>query len=211
MDVVSGTMALSDRSAGPHVAFRQEADAALVAAARAGDRDAVETLVRRHDRWVRHVVYATLAQPGEVDDVVQHVWTNVWQQIGPLAEPARWRGWLYKMARNAAVDAVERLARERQCRNGFQARLRVSKERGPAEAVIREEQHHRVLDAIRGLPAHYREPFVLRHLEGWSYAQIGEAMDMPIDTVETRLVRARRLLRAALQDGRQREERHERQ
>ncbi len=201
MDVVSGTMALSDRSAGPHVAFRQEPDAALVASARTGDRDAVEALVRRHDRWVRHVVYATLGQPSEVDDVVQQVWATVWQQIGSLADPARWRGWLYKLARNAAVDAVERLARERQRRNGLHARLQVARAHDPPQAAIQEEQHRRVLDAIRGLPAIYREPFVLRHLEGWSYAQIGEAMDMPIDTVETRLVRARRLLRAALQDG----------
>lgn len=200
MDVVSGTMALSDRTADPHVAVRQDADEALVAAARNGDRDAVEALVRRHDRWVRHVIYSTVGHPNEVDDVAQQVWANVWHQIGTLADPARWRGWLYKMARNAAVDAVERLARERQRRNGFHARLQIAREHEPPQAAIREEQHRRVLDAIRGLPAIYREPFVLKHLEGWSYAQIAEAMDMPIDTVETRLVRARRLLRAALQD-----------
>jgi RNA polymerase sigma-70 factor (ECF subfamily) len=57
-----------------------------------------------------------------------------------------------------------------------------------------------VLEAIRALPALYREPFVLRHLQGWSYRQIAETMGLPVDTVETRLVRARRLLREAL-DG----------
>ena len=53
--------------------------------------------------------------------------------------------------------------------------------------------------AIAGLPVLYREPFVLRVLEGWSYEQIGEALRLPKDTVETRLVRARRLLRERLQ------------
>jgi ribosomal protein S3 len=42
---------------------------------------------------------------------------------------------------------------------------------------------------------------VLKHVEGWSYAQIGEALELPIDTVETRLVRARRLLREKLADA----------
>ena len=64
--------------------------------------------------------------------------------------------------------------------------------------MVRSETHQRVLNAIAGLPEIYREPFVLRHLEDWSYKQIAEAMDMPVDTVETRLVRARRLLREAL-------------
>ena len=49
------------------------------------------------------------------------------------------------------------------------------------------------------LPAIYREPFVLRHLEDWSYAEIGEVLGLSVDTVETRLVRARRLLREMLQ------------
>jgi RNA polymerase sigma-70 factor, ECF subfamily len=46
----------------------------------------------------------------------------------------------------------------------------------------------------------YREPFVLRHMNGWNYQQIAEAMEMPVDSIETRLVRARRLLRDALKD-----------
>jgi RNA polymerase sigma-70 factor (ECF subfamily) len=48
------------------------------------------------------------------------------------------------------------------------------------------------------LPAIYREPFALRHLEGWTYAEIGTVLDLPLETVETRLVRARRLLREML-------------
>jgi RNA polymerase sigma-70 factor (ECF subfamily) len=48
------------------------------------------------------------------------------------------------------------------------------------------------------MPAIYREPFVLRHLEDWSYRQIAETLDLPVDTVGTRLVRARRMLQETL-------------
>ena len=71
----------------------------------------------------------------------------------------------------------------------------------PADTTLaRDEQHRQLLDVIAGLPAMYREPFTLRHLEDWSYAEIGALLNLPVDTVETRLVRARRMLREKL-DG----------
>jgi len=176
-----------------------EGDGDLIAAARQGERSALDELVRRYDRWVRNVVYATVTNAQIVDDIVQTVWLRVWQQIGTLLDPARWRAWLYKLARNAAIDAGEKAAHERKLRISYgRAEDQAARTTEPAKALIGEEERTRTLAAIRGLPAIYREPFVLRHLEDWSYAEIGEAMSLPVDTVETRLVRARRLLRAAL-------------
>ncbi|MFO0973410.1 MAG: RNA polymerase sigma factor [Phycisphaerae bacterium] len=177
-------------------------DAQLVDRARRGGRDApgaLEALVRRHDRWVRGVVYTTLGRPGAVDDVVQQIWINVCSQIGTLADPTRWRGWLFRLARNAAIDAGQRSTRERQLFRVLPAEADVAHaEPGSPEALAESEEHERVMRAIQGLPAIYREPFVLRHLEEWNYQQIGEALGLPLDTVETRLVRARRLLRESL-------------
>jgi RNA polymerase sigma-70 factor (ECF subfamily) len=179
----------------------EDGDHDLIAAAQRGQRSAIDTFVRRHDRWVRNVVYATVSNPVVVDDIVQNVWAKVWEQIGTLIEPARWRGWLYRLARNTAIDAGQKIAGERR-RSLTYATVEQAEARAadPAGRLIDAEEHARVLGAIRGLPAIYREPFVLRHLEGWSYSQIGEAMSLPVDTVETRLVRARRLLRSALRD-----------
>jgi len=183
-------------------------DQHLIAAAQRGERTALDALVRRHDRWVRSVVYATMGSPVAVDDVVQHVWTNVWQQIGTLVDPGRWRGWLYRMAKNAAIDAGKKEANERRRRMSLRRADRVAARSGdPARTLIDAERREQVLNAINGLPVIYREPFILRHMEGWTYAQIGEALDLPVDTVETRLVRARRLLRDALQPDEQKRRR----
>jgi len=172
----------------------------LIAAARRGERGAMDALVRRHDGWVRHIVYATTGRPGLVDDVTQTIWTGVWQQIATLSDPARWRGWLYRLARNAAIDAGKQSARERgQTLPAFDDDA-LANEDDPARRLSESEEQDRVLRAIKALPEIYREPFVLRHLQGWSYAEIGDAMGLPRDTVETRLVRARRLLRDALPD-----------
>jgi RNA polymerase sigma-70 factor (ECF subfamily) len=178
-----------------------DVDCRLIVAAQRGERSALDAFVRRHDRWVRSVVYATVGQPWLVDDIAQHVWTRVCEQIGTLIDPARWRGWLYTMARNAAIDAGQKAARDRKRRTSAEiAEIVGDRRTDPAGLAIRYEQHRRVLNAVRGLPAIYREPFILRHMEEWNYAQIGEALSLPVDTVETRLVRARRLLRSALAD-----------
>lgn len=171
----------------------------LIAAAQQGERRAWETLVQRHDRWVRAIVYTTLGSSSHVDDVLQQIWMQVWQQLSTLVERDKWRSWLYRLARNAAIDAGQAAARRRKLHRPL-----ADGEESPTEQasvlprLAAAEERRRILDAIQALPAIYREPFVLRHLEDWNYEQIGRTLDLPVDTVETRLVRARRLLREAL-------------
>lgn len=174
-------------------------DVPLVKALQAGDESAFAELWRRHQRWVKGVVYAVVGDAGAVDDVAQQAWWSVWDRIGSLRDARRWRSWLYRLVRNAAIDASRERGRDRQLRSELSEGAAPTRTiTGPDRSVEREEQHAAVLDAIRGLPAIYREPFVLRHLEDWSYRQIGETLGLPVDTVETRLVRARRLVREAL-------------
>lgn len=173
-----------------------DAEEPVIDAIRGGDRYAFDELVRRQGRWVRGVVFGVLGRRDCVDDVTQQVWTAVWQRIGELRDTKSWRSWLYRMARNFAIDAGRDLTRRRN----------QSTPLGDVDALIgakvtashADERQSRVFDAVQGLPAIYREPFVLRHLNDWSYRQIADVMGLPVDSVETRLVRARRMLREAL-------------
>ena len=116
-----------------------------------------------------------------------------------LRDAAQWRPWLYRLARNAAVDAGrEKTRRRRLTEQATEIATRVPPVAAPVGQLVARERHRAVLQAIQGLPALYREPFVLRHLENWSYQRIADVMGMPTATVETRLVRARQLLREAL-------------
>lgn len=173
---------------------------ALVSKAQRGSRDAVDRMVREHGGWVRGVIYATLGRRDLVDDVAQQVWAKVWRRIGSLNDPRRLRSWLYSIARNAAIDASQ--DRRRRYSVGLDwvsDDLSDRPARGPVGVAVRSEIRQTLLRAVESLPALYREPFVLRHLEDWSYAQIGDLLGLSVETVETRLVRARRLLREMLQ------------
>lgn len=178
-----------------------DAEEPVIDAIRQGDSHAFCELVRRQNRFVRSIVVGVLGPTDRVDDVTQQVWTAVWERIGKLRDARRWRSWLYRLARNAAIDAGRDLTRRRN-RSEQMTREPVQTEdhQTPASEAAGNEEHQRVLGAITALPALYREPFVLRHLNGWSYAEIAEVMGMPVNSVETRLVRARRLLREALKD-----------
>lgn len=174
----------------------------LIEAIQGGDRYAFAEFVRRHDPWVRGVIFGVLGKRDRLDDVSQQVWTTVWTRMRDLREKRRWRHWLYRLARNAAFDAGREIARRKERRlasvdnDDLAARMTCD---GPPDGGLEAGEGEReVLKAIAGLPPLYREPFVLRHVSGWSYKAIADVMNMPVDSVETRLVRARRFLREAL-------------
>jgi RNA polymerase sigma-70 factor (ECF subfamily) len=174
----------------------------MVAGAQRGDHRAADQLVREHSAWIRSVIYGATGRPELVDDVAQQVWAQVWERIDSLTEPRRLRPWLYTIARNAAIDAgMSERRRERPLRPLESAEAQAgpgTAASGPVEKLIGDEIGQTVLEAIQSLPAIYREPFVLRHMEDWSYAEIGEVLGLPVETVETRLARARSHLREML-------------
>ena len=170
----------------------------IIAAVKSGDRYAFADLVRGQNRWVRGVIYGVLGASDRIDDVSQQVWTAVWQRIGDLRESRRWRPWLYRLARNAAIDAGREVTRRREKLQSVAAAPQAARQSSPDSEMAHGERHAEVLAAIQALPALYREPFVLRHLNGWGYREIAETIGLPVDTVETRLVRARRFLRDSL-------------
>jgi RNA polymerase sigma-70 factor (ECF subfamily) len=174
-------------------------DQPVIEAIQRGDHGAFRDLLRREDRWVRGVVFAVLGDRQRVDDVSQQVWTAVWERAGELRDVQRWRPWLYRLARNAAIDAGREATRQRQLADRLTADAVVPDARVPSDDIARRERLVAVRQAIEALPPRYREVLTLRHLEGWSYRQIADVLEVPIDTVETRLVRARRKLRESLE------------
>ncbi|HUU82150.1 MAG TPA: RNA polymerase sigma factor [Phycisphaerae bacterium] len=175
-----------------------DAEQPVIEAIQLGDRSAFQELVRRHGRWVRGVIFGVLGDGDRVDDVAQQVWQAVWSRIDDLRDAGQWRPWLYRLARNAAVDAGREKTRRKRLSLEAVGAASPAAHQAPDRELVAGERRATVLTAIRSLPALYREPFVLRHLEDWSYRQIGDAMGLPTATVETRLVRARQLLREAL-------------
>ena len=172
----------------------------LVAEAQQGDRGAADRLIREHEAWVRSAIYAVTGRADQIDDIAQQVWVRAWQSLDSLEDPRRLRAWLYTIARNTAIDMGLSQQRRQSTAGRLNEQSSTSDGHVPSPVVVAagREAQETLLRAVRALPALYREPFVLRHLEDWSYARIGEVLGISTETVETRLTRARRMLRETL-------------
>ena len=161
----------------------------------AGDVDA---LWRTHHRAIRAHV-RRMVPAADVDDVVQETFLSAWKaaaSLDPTRDPAPW---LTTIARNRAIDRLRRQG-ARPVPTGddaLLANLPTTENADPAERLIH-RRWSRVVDAVRQLPDPQRRYVVLHHLDGFSLTEIADGDGTSIDTVKTQLYRARRSLRAAL-------------
>jgi RNA polymerase sigma-70 factor (ECF subfamily) len=163
------------------------------AAALTGDRASLERAWEDHRRWVAAILLAYKPRWVDVDDLLQDVALTMVRNIHEVRDPRALRPWLRTVAINACLAAARR------------GKVRGEDKGAPAnpEPVTPEIDASRTLDgeALRLLelaaeiPDGYREPLLLKAVEGLSYRQIGLILGLPESTVETRVARGRRQLR----------------
>jgi RNA polymerase sigma factor (sigma-70 family) len=164
-------------------------------------RAVLEALWHEHRRWVAAVLLAHKPREAELEDLLQEVAMTFVTRVHELRDPAALRPWLRTVAVNAArMDArrvrVRRAAlRPLQDEHDQLADPAHARDRRAAEARAEAQA---ALAAAQALPEEYREPLLLRCLRGLSQKQIAATLGLPETTVETRLARARRLLRERL-------------
>ncbi len=179
-------------------------ESALVCAARRGDKEALLLLLTRNWAWLKGLVYSILGDADEVDDVLQDICVRVITKIESVREPERFRPWLAVLAKRQALRYRQQRARRMGSGPPIEdggasptPRLaELSDERSSRfpEDVERTEQCERILKAAKSLPEKYREAFMLAYGSDLTYKQIGEILDIPVTTVQIRLVRARRMI-----------------
>jgi RNA polymerase sigma-70 factor (ECF subfamily) len=176
----------------------QSLDHDRVARAMAGDRVAMDALWRGHRSLAAAVLMAHLPRNADLQDLLQDVAMKMVSQIHSLKCPAAFRPWLRTVARNVAVSAG-RGRRVRSCQTALPevelADPRYAEDK--AQEPVR-ERLDRLLEIVGSLHVDYREPLLMRCVQGLSQAAIAAALDLPVTTVETRLARARRLLRGEM-------------
>lgn len=175
---------------------RPSEDAILVDAARDGDRAAFGHLYDRYARMVHGVLLANVPV-GEVDDLVQDVFVLALRRLSTLREGGRFGAWLAAIARNLAKDYHRRSAPENQ--------LTVDVSENEKESPVTNGDHEGpamvILEAIRSLPDAYREPLILRLVEGMTGPEIATRTGLTPGSVRVNLHRGMQRLRARLSPG----------
>lgn len=168
-------------------------DTTLVSAARDGDRAAFGRLYDRYARMVHGVLLAKVPL-GEVDDLVQDVFVLALRRLSTLREIGSFGAWLAAIARNLARDYHRRAAPEDQ----LTADLSENETEHPTTNGDHEGAAAAILDAIRSLPEAYREPLVLRLVEGMTGPEIATRTGLTPGSVRVNLHRGMQQLRARL-------------
>jgi RNA polymerase sigma-70 factor (ECF subfamily) len=167
-----------------------DSEESLVRSAQRGDRAAFEELVRRTSKLVFARLYLETGDTHQAEDLLQDTLLAAFQTLRQLAEPAKFRSWLLRIAQNKAIDAGRR--RQRQKRDS-QPRPRLNAD--SAAQVEREELRRKVLAILRGLPEEYRLPLTLRYLAGADYETIQLQMGLTNGSLRGLLHRGLNLLR----------------
>lgn len=184
-------------------------EAALVARVLGGDREAFRHVMQRSNQRLFRVARAVVNDEAEAEDVVQEAYVHAYGKLASFRGEASLLTWLTRIVHNEACGRLRR----RRTVVGLD-RLEASPPEGgrvlafptrpggedPSAAAARAQIRRLVERAIDGLPEAFRIVFVMREIEECSVEETALALGLRPETVKTRLHRARRRLRAELQD-----------
>lgn len=157
--------------------------AELVAAARSGDGAAFAALVEPARARAWSVCLRITGQPSDAEDALQDALTSAWQNLDRFRQDAAFSTWLYRIASNASLSLVRK---RRDTPTDFEDRDWVSED--PTHTV---DTVDRVQRALAEIPHSFRAVLVLREYGDLSYQEIADTLGISIQTVKSRLHRAR--------------------
>src|SRR5947207_8385932 len=151
--------------------------------------EAFEKLYRLYVKDVYHYALALLRNPADAEDVTQTTFMNAYRALQHGEEVLKPQNWLIKIAHNVARSRYSRISRRVK---------EVPLEEHVDQLAVQEEEKPNVAGVLRALgklPFNQRAALVMRELEGRSYAEIADTLDVSVAAVETLIFRARRSLR----------------
>ena len=168
----------------------------LVARSLTGDTAASEQLVRRYFRPAYAVALAVTRVPAEAEDLAQEALIVALQRLGECRDPARFQHWLLQIVRNRSLNRLEHpRLRDAHADSVLSQR---GAEVAPPSAAGDQGLRRRLLEALGSLGDREREVVLLHDLEGWTHAEIADALETTEGTSRQYLFQARRKLRELL-------------
>ncbi|MBS1800503.1 MAG: sigma-70 family RNA polymerase sigma factor [Acidobacteria bacterium] len=187
-------------------------EAALVADLKAGSEDAFAILIAQYHQPLYSLIARSLTDPHDAADITQEVFIKVFRSIRGFHGESSLRTWLYRIALHEASNQRRWWSRHKKQEltidssaesadpgdDGTLMATLADSGDSPFDHAAQSELRHRVEDALRQVPEAFRTVVVLREIEGFTYEEIAEILNVNIGTVKSRLTRGRSALRALL-------------
>jgi len=175
-----------------------------------GDGDAFGDLIRKYENFVYNTVYHAIGNRDDAFDVSQEVFIKAYRALKNFRGDCKFSTWLYKIAMNASKDYIRDKSKHRTVSLSDWTDDDISMKppeiieeavtANPEESYERDEQRDAVRKAIANLSEDHRNVIVLRDIEGYSYEEIAEMLDIEAGTVKSRINRARNAVKENLKE-----------
>lgn len=158
-----------------------------------------QALFLQHEGWLRTVVRSRLQEADAVEDVMQNIALAIVRQRSLLADVNRVGAWLYQIAVRQVLMYRRTTGRRRKLHDRLQQQTsNLANPAEPLQTLLNQETREQVQQALQRLSELDRQVLMLKYAEGWTYREIANHLGVQEDTIEYRLLRARKNLRQHL-------------
>lgn len=181
----------------------QPSDQSLIEICLAGRREAFGQLVDRYQNRLFHSLVHMLGSTEDAQDIAQDAFVQAYEKLATFRGQCQFYSWLFRIAFNTAVSSRRKsrhmtvsLDGRRECTGQEPVDHRPSAE--PSYSMDVGERQRLVRQALSELCEEFRTALVLKEMDGMSYEEIAEVIEVPLGTVRSRIHRARLELREKL-------------
>jgi RNA polymerase sigma-70 factor (ECF subfamily) len=184
--------------------IRGREDAEIVRRVLAGDRESFRVLVEKYQRFAIGLAFGMVNNEDSANEIAQDSMVKAFENLGKLQEPSKFHSWLFGIIKNTSLIYLKKRRRGGNVSlDGLMGGDFVAidpKDGAADEKYIEEQRKQAVWAAIQGLGEKYRDVIIMFHFYSKSYEEIGAVLGLEQKGVDSRLHRARIMLRDKLKD-----------
>lgn len=180
----------------------QDISADILLKAQEGDIEAFECLYRVSSGFVFTVALGITNNRADAEEVTQDVFIKVYHSLRSFRFASTFKTWVYRITVNTALNVYRKKVKDARARGEFEAAMDVEDPHGPLEQSVEQEHSEKKLAGLlHCLNADQRTCLLLREVEGLSYQEIADILGTNINTVRSRLKRAREAILKQKNEG----------
>lgn len=166
-----------------------------------GDNDAFSELIMRYHKSLKQFIYLYCMNTSDTEDICQETYRKAFQSIGLYNSEYKFKTWLFYIARNNCIDHIRKKTQYSTVNIGESpdtANVGPKEDVSPEDKMIDNQLYNSFIKIISDLPDKYREIARLRFVEEFCYDEIAKEVNLPLNTVRTRIRRARIMISEVL-------------
>lgn len=175
----------------------------LIERSQNGDMDAFEELVVRYERKVYAIAYRFMGNREDANDLSQEAFIKAYRNINKFRKDSSFFTWMCRIVSNVCKDELRKIKRKPQTyldedvwlEEGSVSKQVKDNEPTPEQAYEKVELNNYLQSLLNQLKPEYRMVIILREIEGYSYDEISELLNVSLGTVKSRISRARKALK----------------